>query len=245
LPEASGLRVRYDPCVEHVPGRYLILAVAVGASIAWSLAGGETLEPRTVEAVTIAFRVLFTVLVVVIVPTYFVKYGPANFLWFSDVGLLGIATALWIESPFLGSMMALCVLLPEALWLVSLLTGVLTKGRAATTLASYMFDSRIPLYLRALSCVFHVALLPGALWLVYRYGYDSRALGAQWLLAWILLPATLWLAPREKNVNWVHGFGHPPRSPFRPRVHFALMMLMYPTLVYLPAHWLLLRFVRA
>jgi hypothetical protein len=141
-------------------------------------------------------------------------------------------------------MMALCVLLPETLWLASFLTGVLTKGRAATTLAAYMFDAKIPLYLRALSCVFHVALPPGALWFVYRYGYDADALGAQWLLTWIVLPATLWLAPRAKNINWVHGFGHPPRSPFGPAMHFALMMLVYPTLVYLPAHWLLLRLVR-
>ncbi|HJR70868.1 MAG TPA: membrane-associated protein [Gammaproteobacteria bacterium] len=229
--------------MKRVSRRSLLLAVAVGGLTAWSVAGGENLEPRAVETVTIAFRVLFTALVVVIVPVYFVKYGPANFLWFSDVGLLGIAAAFWLESPLLGSMMALCVLLPETLWLVSFLTGVLTRGRAATTLAAYMFDSKIPLYLRALSCAFHAALPPGALWLVYRYGYESQALGAQWLLAWIVLPATFWLAPREKNINWVHGFGHPPRSPFGPATHFALMMLAYPTLVYLPAHWLLLRLV--
>ena len=209
--------------------------------VACSIADGQTLEPQTVETVTVAFRVLFTALVAIIVPIYLRSYGPANFLWFSDIGLFGIAVALWLESAFLGSMMALCVLLPETLWLVSVTTGVLTGGRAATTLASYMFDPRVPLYLRALSCAFHLALVPGALWLVYRYGYDGRALGAQWLLALIVLPATFWLAPREKNINWVRGFGHPPRSPFRPAVHLALMMLAYPALVYLPAHWLLLR----
>jgi hypothetical protein len=197
-----------------------------------------------VDAITVVLQLWFAMLVAVIVPVYLVKYGPANFLWFSDIGLFGITAALWLENAFLGSMMALCVLVPETLWLVSFLTGVLTKGRAATTLASYMFDSKIPLYLRALSCAFHVALLPGALWLIYRYGYDSRALGAQWLLAWIVLPATLWLAPRAKNVNWVRGFGHPPRSPFGPVGHFALMMLVYPPAVYLPAHWLLLWMMR-
>jgi hypothetical protein len=203
------------------------------------------LEPATVETLTIAFRVLFTVLVVVIVPVYFVKYGPANFLWFSDIGLLGIAIALWVESPLLGSMMALCVLLPETLWLLSFLTGVATRGRAATTLAAYMFDSRIPMYLRALSAAFHVALVPGALWLVYRYGYDSRALGAQWLLTLIVFPITWWLTPRAKNINWVYGFGHPPRSPFGPVAHLVLMMVAYPTLIYLPVHWLLLRWAHA
>ena len=229
----------------NVSTRCLQLTVAVSGAIAWSIANGQTLEPQAVEAVTAAFRALFTVLVAIVVPIYVRNYGPANFLWFSDIGLFGIAAALWLENAFLGSMMALCVLLPETLWLVSFVTGVLTRGRAATTLASYMFDSKVPLYLRALSCAFHLALVPGALWLVYRHGYDGRALGAQWLLAWIVLAATFWLAPREKNVNWVRGFGHPPRTPLRPAAHLALMMLVYPALVYLPAHWLLLRLVRA
>lgn len=219
----------------------MLLATAVGGSLVWSAAGAATLDPGTVESLTIAFRALFTVLVAVIVPVYLVKYGPANFLWFSDIGLFGIAAALWLESPLLGSMMALCVLLPETLWLVSFLTGVITRGRAATTLAAYMFDSKIPVYLRALSAAFHVALVPGALWLVYRYGYDSRALGAQWLLALIVLPLSWWLTPREKNINWVRGFGHPPRSPFGPAAHLAFMMVAYPALIYLPVHWLLLR----
>lgn len=227
--------------MQRGPGKRLLLAVAIGGVIAWS-AAGQTLDQGTVDSLTIAFRALFTVLVAVIVPVYLVKYGPANFLWFSDIGLLGIAAALWLENRLLGSMMALCVLLPETLWLVSFLTGVVTRGRAATTLAAYMFDARVPLYLRALSAAFHVALVPGALWLVYRYGYDGRALWAQWLVALIVFPLTWRLAPREKNVNWVHGFGHPPRSPLGPIAHLALMTLAYPPLVYLPVHWLLLRF---
>jgi hypothetical protein len=193
------------------------------------------------DATTWALRILFTVLVAVIVPVYLVKYGPANFLWFSDIGLLGIFAALWLEDELLGSMMALAVLLPETLWLVSFVTGALAKDRAVSTLATYMFDVRIPLYLRLLSAAFHLALPPGALWLVYRYGYDDRALVAQTLLAWTVLPLTLWLAPPEKNVNWVRGFGHPPRSAVPLPAHFALVMLMYPLAIYLPTHWLLTR----
>jgi hypothetical protein len=240
-----SIRLQYHAVVKLVVGLTLLLAIAAGGSLAWQLTGGASLEPRTVEIATLAFRALFTTLVAVIVPVYLVKYGPSNFLWFSDIGLLGIAAALWLESSLLGSMMALCVLLPETLWLASFLTGALTKGRGATTLASYMFDAKIPLYLRTLSCAFHLALVPGALWIVYRFGYDGRALGAQWLLALVVLPATLWLTPREKNVNWVRGFGHPPRSPLKPAAHFALMMLVYPPVVYLPAHWLLQRLPHA
>jgi hypothetical protein len=215
--------------------------LAIGASLLCDAALAQPADAAALDATTWAFRVLFTTLVAVVVPVYIVKYGTSNFLWFSDIGLLGICAALWLEQPLLGSMMAVAVLLPETLWLVSLITGAITRGRGLSTLATYMFDARIPLYLRLLSCAFHLALPPGALWMVYRYGYDERALVAQTLLAWLVLPASLWLTPREKNVNWVRGFGHPPRSPLPPRWHFAFVMLLYPLAIYLPTHWLLER----
>jgi hypothetical protein len=217
-------------------------ALAICALSASFPAFAQPPDASTTDAVTVGLRVLFTVLVAVVVPVYLVKYGPANFLWFSDIGLLGIAAALWLEHRLLGSMMALAVLFPETLWLLSFLTGAIAKGRGVTTLATYMFDSHIPLFLRLLSGAFHVALPPGALWLVYRYGYDDHALVAQTLLAWLVLPATLWLAPPAKNINWVRGFGHPPRRAIPLALHFGLVMLAYPLLVYLPTHWLLARY---
>jgi hypothetical protein len=217
-------------------------AVATLASVlVASAATAQPADAAALDAVTWAFRAVFTVLVVVIVPVYIVKYGASNFLWFSDIGLLGIWAALWLEDRLLGSMMAVAVLLPETLWIASFISGAIARGRGVSTLATYMFDERIPLYLRLLSCAFHLALPPGALWLVYRYGYDSRALAAQTLLAWLVLPASLWLTPREKNVNWVRGFGHPPRTPLPLGWHFTFMMLAYPLAIYLPTHWLLAR----
>jgi hypothetical protein len=214
-------------------------SLAFGALCTPTLAAAQTLDPAAIEIVSLGFRALFTVLVAVVVPVYLVKYGPANFLWFSDIGLLGICAALWLEQPLLGSMMALAVLLPETVWLVSFVTGAIAKERGITTLAAYMFDTRIPLFLRALSGAFHLALPPGALWVVYEYGYDDRAFTAQTALAWLVLPATLWLAPPEKNVNWVRGFGHPPRRGLPLPLHFGLVMLMYPLLIYLPTHLML------
>lgn len=199
------------------------------------------LDAAELDSVTWALRVLFTVLVAVVVPVYIVKHGPSNFLWFSDIGLLGIFAALWLEHRLLGSMMAVAVLLPETVWVISFVSGVIARGRGVSTLAAYMFDTRIPLYLRALSCAFHLALPPGAVWLVYRYGYDDRALAAQTVVAWLVLPATLWLTPPEKNVNWVRGFGHPPRTPLPLPWHFALLLVAYPLAIYWPTHWLLER----
>lgn len=214
------------------------------ALAALATAAGEGLPSSTsADAVTLALRVLFTAMVAVIVPVYWVKHGPANFLWFSDIALFGVTAALWIDSPLLSSMMALAVLLPEVVWVVSFVGGLLRRGRGPTTLAAYMFDSRIPRYLRALS-LFHLALPPALVWLIYRHGYDPRALPAQTLLAWVVLLLTLWLTPPEKNVNWTRGFGHPPRSPVPQRWHFALTMAAFPLLIYLPTHWLLLAVTR-
>ena len=222
--------------------KFVMAALVIGVSVAPWPAPAQPFDESLLATVAVSFRTLFTVLVAVVVPVYLVRYGPANFLWFSDIGLLGLCAALWLEHRLLGSMMALAVLLPETVWFVSFVSGAIAKGRSATTLASYMFDARIPLFLRALSGAFHLALPPGALWLVYRYGYDDRALIAQTLLAWLVLPATLWLAPPERNVNWVRGFGHPPRRRLALPVHFGLVMLMYPLLIYLPTDWLLRRY---
>lgn len=223
--------------------RISLVALALGAFCTSTAAAAQTLDPALAGAIDWGFRVLFAVLVAIVVPVYWVKYGPSNFLWFSDIGLFGIAAALWLAEPLLGSMMALAILLPETLWLISFASGAIAKGRGVTTLAMYMFDERIPFYLRALSGVFHIALPPGALWLVYRYGYDERALLAQTLLAWVVLPATLWLAPPEKNINWVRGFGHPPKGAMPLPVHFALVMLAWPLAIYLPTHLLLGRWL--
>jgi hypothetical protein len=220
----------------------VIAAILLGALTASSPVAAQTHDPAVIDAANLGMRTLFTVLVAVVVPVYFVKYGPANFLWFSDIGLLGICAALWLEQRLLGSMMALAVLLPETLWLASFVTGAIARERGVTTLATYMFDARIPFSLRALSGAFHLALPPGALWLLYCYGYDDRALMAQTMLAWVVLPATLWLAPPEKNVNWVRGIGHPPRRRIPLPLHFGLVMLAYPLLIYLPTHLLLARF---
>lgn len=192
------------------------------------------------DVITLALALLFTLMTAVIVPIYYLQHGPANFLWFSDIALFGLTIALWLESPFIASMMALAVLIPEIVWVASFLGG-LVFGRSVSTLASYMFDPSIPRYLRALS-LFHLALPPAILWMLYRYGYDERALPAQVVLSWIVVPVTLLLAPADKNVNWVHGFGHPPRSPVPQRWHFLLMMAAFPLLIYLPTHWLLSTF---
>jgi hypothetical protein len=97
---------------------------------------------------------LYTAFVAFLAPIYLKHWGPGNFLWFSDIALFATLLALWIESGFLASMMSIAVLLPEVAWNVDFFGRLLT-GKNVRGLSAYMFDSRKPLYVRALS-LFHV-----------------------------------------------------------------------------------------
>jgi hypothetical protein len=182
-------------------------------------------------------KVAYTLMVAVIVPVYLAYYGPANFLWFSDIALVVTGVALWLESPLLVSMMAVGVLLPELLWNVSFLTRLLT-GVRVSGLADYMFDTRIPKWIRALS-LFHVVLPVLMLWMVHKLGYDPRALPAQTALAWVILPLTYAVTKPEDNINWVYGPGARPQRQVSPPLYLAFVLIFFPLIIYLPTHLLL------
>ncbi len=183
-------------------------------------------------------KLAVTAFVLVTLAVYYVKYGPGNFLWFSDIALIVTVPALWLENALLASMMALAVLLPEVLWNLAYFLRLLT-GRRVTGLTEYMFDASKPLFLRALS-LFHIVLPPLLVWMVARLGYDPRALIAQTVLAWIVLPLTYWLTDPEANINWVRGFGGPgARTRLPPFAYLAVLMVGFPLLAYWPTHLML------
>jgi len=171
------------------------------------------------------------------VPVYAIQYPLTNFLWFSDIALLTTAAALWLASSLLASMMALAVLLPELVWNLSFLARLIF-GHDPIGLSSYMFDRGLPLYLRALS-LFHVALPVLLVWLVYRLGYDRRALIAQTLVALVVLPVTYALTNPSDNINWVYGPGSKPQQHLPPLVYLVLLMIFFAIGINLPTHWIL------
>jgi hypothetical protein len=187
--------------------------------------------------IPLLLKLLHTLLVGVVVVVYAIKYKPTNFLWFSDIALLTSVLAMWLENALLASTMAVAVLLPELAWNLDFFTRLLVGWRIVG-LSDYMFESRRPLYLRSLS-LFHVALPILLLWLVHRLGYDRRALLAQTALAWVVLIATYLLSKPADNINWVFGPGSRPQHRLPPLVYLALVMIFFPTVVYLPTHWLL------
>jgi hypothetical protein len=186
------------------------------------------------------FKIAYTLFVCFIVPIYWRRYGPANFLWFSDIALLVTMPALWLESPLLASMMALAVILPEVAWNVDFFVR-LTTGASLMGLSGYMFDRTIPLFIRALS-LFHVGLPLILVWMLYRLGYDKSAFLAQTLVAAIVLPLSYLFGDPRRNVNWVYGFGARPQTRVPALWFLAFLMLMFPLAIYLPTHLVLDKF---
>ena len=182
-------------------------------------------------------KLAYTLFVAIIVAVYATKYSRSNFLWFSDIALLATVPALWFESPFLASMVSVGILLPEILWNLSYF-GQLLTGKRISGLADYMFDTRRPLYLRALS-LFHVILPPLLVWMVARLGYEPEAWIAQTALAWVVLPMCFWFTDPALNVNWVFGFGNKQQKLMSPLSYLGLLMVGFPVLIYLPTHLVL------
>jgi hypothetical protein len=182
-------------------------------------------------------KIVYTLFICVLVPVYWVRYGPGNFLWFSDIALFTTAAALWLESSLLASMMAVSVVVLESVWIIDFLIGLIA-GSSVIGLSAYMFDSKISLPIRALS-LFHIAMPVILVWLLHRFGYDRRALIAQTVLAWIVLPASYFLTSPSQNINWVYGPGNGPQKWMPAPLYLILLMLAFPLVLYLPTHFLL------
>lgn len=186
------------------------------------------------DRISLWLKIVYTLFVAVLVPVYWHYYGVTNFLWFSDIALILTVFALWFESSLIASMMSVSVLVFDSFWSLEFFLNLLF-GTNITGLTTFMFDSSLPLLLRGLS-LFHVFLPMVLLWLVYRLGYDSRALLYQIMLAGIVFPATYFLTVPSENINWVFGIYGYGRIVSNPLLHVAILMMAFPILIYLPTH---------
>lgn len=184
-----------------------------------------------------SISLLYTVFVCVLVPAYWRQYGPANFLWFSDLALFIGLAALWLESSLLASMQAVSVLLLELIWNIDFFARLIT-GKQILGLAEYMFKSDKQLWLRGLS-LFHVPLPIILLWQVCCFGYDTRAWIAQTSLFWLVMPICFFFTRPEENINWVFGPGNLPQRKMPAGVYLILLLIGAPLFIYLPTHLLL------
>ncbi|MBW7468820.1 hypothetical protein ABID22_003509 [Pontibacter aydingkolensis] len=188
-------------------------------------------------AVPLWLKLAYTLFVMVLVPVYWVKYKPANFLWFSDIALFSVGIALWTESRMMVSMVAVGVLALELFWNVDYL-GSLMLRKPLFGLSDYMFDSTKSFFLRGLS-LFHVVLPAIVIWLLLNWGYDTRAIYYQTLLIWIVLPIVYLFTDPKENINWVFGPGSKPQNKIPRVLYFWIMMVFFPLVVFLPSHFML------
>ena len=75
--------------------------------------------------------------------------------------------------------------------------------------------------------------------MVYRLGYERRALLAATLLCWVVLPITYLFTDPAKNINWVFGWSEQPQTWLPAPLYLVGMMLLFPLCVYLPTHFAL------
>jgi hypothetical protein len=199
-------------------------------------------------------KVAYSAFVAVVVPCYWVTYSPWNFLYFCDIALLVTTVAIWIESPLLVSMQTVAITIPQLLWVVDFLCRLIA-GVHITGVTSYMLDSSIPLFLRALS-LFHGWLPFVLLWLLSRLGYDRRALGVQSVIAIVVLLISYLFAPAPPpaanhpkwavNINYVYGLDDKnPQTVMAPWLWLLLTMAVNVIAIYLPTHFVLRHFFKA
>lgn len=184
------------------------------------------------------FKIGYTLAVLAFMVVYWQRYGPRNFLWFSDIALIGAVPAMWLESGLVSGTLACMVLLPEVLWNVDYVLRIVLKRRI-TGLTEYMFDASIPRWLRAIS-LFHVPLPLVMVWLVVAYGYPAASLPVAAGTAAVVLALSYLLSSREKNINWVFGLGRVQHRLPQP-LYLGLLYAGFVLVVFLPTHWILMR----
>lgn len=181
-------------------------------------------------------KVGFTLLAVVVFVTYWDYYGPENYLWFSDIALFAMVPALWLGNRLIASTMAVAVLIPEIVWTLDFITL-----SHFSVLANYMFESDRALYIRILSGIFHLALPPVLIFMLYRFGYDHRAFILQSLIAFIVLPITYLVSDPEDNINWAFGPGEA-QDMINPWFYLLLLWIAMVVIIYVPSHFIFKRF---
>ena len=190
---------------------------------------------------------VYTAFFCVLVFCYWRDFGPTNFLYFCDLALIFTLGALWLESPILASAPAVGILLPQALWMVDFLGGLV--GFHITGMTAYMFNPSIPLFTRALS-LFHFWLPLLLLWLVFRLGYDGRGALVWASVALPVLTVCYFFMPAPPapsnnpnlpvNINYVYGPNDSaPQTWLPPHLYFFAVLAAVPLCVLLPTHLLL------
>ena len=172
-------------------------------------------------------------------PAYLWQYGWHVFLNLSDIAVALTCIGLWTGSRLLLSSQAVSSLVVDLAWSLDLVVRAIA-GRHIVGGTEYMWDPKLPLWLRLIS-LFHAWMPVALVWALRRVGYDRRGLMVQALIAFpVLIASRLLLGPDEnQNFAW--------RDPFTGRswgpapVHLGLTLAVLIGAIYWPTHALLAR----
>ncbi len=208
----------------------------------------STTHPITrANRIPLWLKIAYTAFLAVMIPTYWINYGPTNFLYFCDVALLLTLVGIWTESALLISLPAVGILLPQALWCADFLVQLC--GGKMTGMTGYMFDGDRSLFLRGLS-LFHGWLPFLLFYLVTRLGYDKRALlGWSAICVVLCVIAYFWLPPAgavlpnpnaPTNINYVYGMDDAkPQDLLPPLAYLGAWIAALTGIVFIPTHFAL------
>jgi hypothetical protein len=194
------------------------------------------------------FKLAYTAFMAVLIPVYWHYYGPTNFLYFCDVTLIITLVAVWIESPLLVSMCAVGILLPQVYWCIDFIANAF--GMSLTGMTNYMFNPNSWWFLRGLS-LFHGWIPFLLVYLVWKLGYDKRGLPAWTVVAWALILICFFFMPPPRpdpgltpvNINYVWGMNDAAAQTWvHPYVWTAGLMIGLPLIVFVPTHFMLMRY---
>ena len=195
-------------------------------------------------------KIVYTAFLAVMIPVYWINYGPTNFLYFCDVALLLTLVGIWREDALLISLPAVGILLPQVLWCVDFLVQLC--GGRMTGMTSYMFEENRSLFLRGLS-LFHGWLPFLLIYLVGKTGYDRRALPSWTILTVILCLIAYFFLPEAgavladpkipRNINYVFGMDDARPQELLPAPAYLIAWITALIgIVFVPTHFLLKKF---
>ena len=168
-------------------------------------------------------------------------------VFFCDVALFLTLIGVWWEKRIFASMAAVGILLPQLLWIIDVTGNI--AGIQILGMTNYMFDENRSLFLRGLS-LFHGWLPFLLIFMVWRLGYDRRALAAWTATAWSLILFCYFFMPAPgaelanplapTNINYVYGFSDTVAQDWMPQnLYLLTFMSALFVLLFLPTHFLL------
>lgn len=202
--------------------------------------------------IPMAVKIGYTAFMAILVPVYWSTYGATNFLYFCDIALFLILIGVWWEKRIFASMAAVGILLPQLLWVADFTANF--AGVQLTGTTNYMFDGDRSLFLRGLS-LFHGWLPFLLIFMVWKLGYDRRALGVWTITAWSLVLICYFFMPAPgaelanplapTNINYVYGFSDTNAQSWIPQNLYVLTwMAALLTIAFIPTHFTLKKLFR-